>query len=59
MSQENVEIVLDVMGAWNRRDLERMNEIFANYITIRDGKIIRSLSFLSWQQGLEAAGLAE
>ena len=27
MSQENVEIVREVMGAWNRRDLERMNEI--------------------------------
>jgi ketosteroid isomerase-like protein len=133
MSQENVEIVREVMGAWNRRDLERMNEIcseemewvpanpgalegtvyrgraevlkgwettwetweefqfeeretrdlgdsvlwlgsvrargrasdvaldqeISNYISLRDGKIIRSMSFLSWQQGLEAAGLAE
>ena len=32
---------------------------FANYFTLRAGKIVRAHAFVSWQQALEAAGLRE
>lgn len=32
---------------------------FANHFSLRDGKIARAEGFLSWQDGLQAAGLSE
>jgi ketosteroid isomerase-like protein len=36
-----------------------LDQEFANHVEVRDGKIARAQAFLSWQDGLEAAGLRE
>ncbi len=36
-----------------------LDQEFANHLLLRDGKIARAEGFLSWQAGIQAAGLAE
>jgi ketosteroid isomerase-like protein len=36
-----------------------LDQEFANHYLVRSGKIVRAKAFLSWQEGLEAAGLRE
>jgi ketosteroid isomerase-like protein len=36
-----------------------LTQEFANHLVVRDGKIVRAHAHMSWQEGLEAAGLSE
>jgi hypothetical protein len=43
-------------GGTSHRELDQE---FANHIDLCEGQIVRARAFLSWREGLEAAGLRE
>jgi ketosteroid isomerase-like protein len=50
---------LGTVSARGRGSGLELEQELSNHILFRDGKIARSESYLTWQQGLEAAGLEE
>ena len=74
MSQENVEVVREVIDAWNSHDIERWIRCWdaggkesgvettrplAFVFRLRDGRIVRGESYLDVSEALDAVGLSE